>query len=1402
MSDAKFEVTPTIHRETLSLPAGSTPQTLHCLQVKVDFTAGDTKKVMLRLPSKEWMSGAPRQLLEAVADTAGRTWRLTPVPDGLNLERTNSPKATTAFSLTFRVLLARQDGTLQGARVCVDSLASGTTLRDLPLKADAPSWTVRLRTNPLTTTSLAYGQEVTLSWTLENIDGDATLRGNLPGGLNQVTIDSKTGHVKLDPKPSSPITSYVVYALRSTAYELTAFIKGEGGVRQEVVHRVSVDLHEPNYGVQTFLWPSRVFSGGPVACFYRAFQVSELSFLMDEFADSVPSLEKHGKQLGVVDNSKGSFTLRWGPQGEGQRWSLATEFEAVDPRTGQSVPREKAVSAAVAAVSSRRLGPAEIPGGTVLRGVAAGQFRAVVMNDKPTSSTDRAREKPMEWLALATTKGLKLYSFWGSEQRVQRDVQDLMEGVDCLGVSAVSDRVAVAYKDPGQPTARLALLDLPGAKWTTKDKDKDPELPAELGAWNRLRMVSLGTRVYLLGGGQARSFDWKKKDGFVAEPRLVAVASPSWEVTAVGPAGSGGCLFALNTSSGLLLRFDLLADPTAGQGTLDEYRAAEPANHKLAKLDLLQQAQLNEGLYLDGNKAYNLQEVPGKDGKPEPVRVRSDKLVDAKEQAQGRLAHERALWEWDAKGVINKDSELLNVGGALLARSDRPDPRAGDAIQDRAYDPRLNVWVRCGHPFPGVQTEGAFFATTRASIYCVGTPISEWQTPGAPAAGRWIWRISGPPLLPLLGFVTRDVTPIARNLLKQSAWRGHLLRQGEKLAAGEFLQSKNGEYRLAFENDRLTLRRMRTGAVQWTTDTGNDYLVLGGEPRTMSVSDKAASLELKDDGRLVAQDSTKELWQPPRCIGDRLPMGMFMAPGDSLESPDKKYKLEYKSDGNLVLSDVAGTQHWESKTAGKAPHRVFVQSNGDLYITGPSAVHWKGSENYGIKGEQYAGSTLVLGNDGRLVVRARSDSELWAAAPSRGDSLLAGQWMYPGDQLVSGVCRLVYQCDGNLVLYQGGNAIWWTGTCSLKSHRVRLLETGHLVVYNASHAPPIWTTETHGGAKAEQAGDLRLKLDSSGGLTIVGGTASNVLWDRAQWKQDRLTAGSWLSPGQYLETNGSCRLIYQRDGDLVLFDKDGKQVWAAGTADGQAGKVKLTGEGDLVVERSNGSIAWRASDHGGVVPGKQFQSGVLRVSEHGFSVESNDGKWWYSVTAVGGRYPDGRGVRLDAPGTRYYICNLMWKEYLFAQGRAKRDDGSSWVGGHPDGTHAGQSDDIWIVTEVRKGQYTIYNEKHDEYLYSCETDSHCGGKIHRHIFTNKADQVFQSDTRLKRALWQFQDVVRPGESNVKKIKNASDQAELCMLEYRAGGIRPVWTPYYSGSYDNVATKDLQWEWRFDRLQPR
>jgi hypothetical protein len=134
-------------------------------------------------------------------------------------------------------------------------------------------------------------------------------------------------------------------------------------------------------------------------------------------------------------------------------------------------------------------------------------------------------------------------------------------------------------------------------------------------------------------------------------------------------------------------------------------------------------------------------------------------------------------------------------------------------------------------------------------------------------------------------------------------------------------------------------------------------------------------------------------------------------------------------------------------------------------------------------------------------------------------------------------------------------------------------------------------------------------------VTAVIVTAPRLLADGTS-----LGSGASLGPGSSVTSpGGSFTLIYQNDGNLVVYRQDGTPVWWTGTDGTSPGAVTVTSGGDIVMFDASGSVLWRAGTDGH--PGDALvmqDSGAVQVVDVNGAVLFDSGSGNGSSGACGG----------------------------------------------------------------------------------------------------------------------------------------------------------------------------------------
>ncbi|MFV0459276.1 MAG: 5'-nucleotidase C-terminal domain-containing protein [Actinomycetales bacterium] len=212
----------------------------------------------------------------------------------------------------------------------------------------------------------------------------------------------------------------------------------------------------------------------------------------------------------------------------------------------------------------------------------------------------------------------------------------------------------------------------------------------------------------------------------------------------------------------------------------------------------------------------------------------------------------------------------------------------------------------------------------------------------------------------------------------------------------------------------------------------------------------------------------------------------------------------------------------------------------------------------------------VAGDDILLVVKT-SGTRLRIPVAELADTLGAGQQLTAGLSLTSGGYTLAMQADGNLVQYaEAGRVLWSSGTEGNPGAFAVMQADGNLVVYGPAGA--LFSTGTGGAAGAG------VTLQADGNLVVYSATGS-PLWatgvdEPTPETSDRLTAGSWLRPGDELVSqDGQHRVVMQTDGNLVQYGPAGARWWS-GTAGASADGAVVQSDGNLVVYSTTGTALW------------------------------------------------------------------------------------------------------------------------------------------------------------------------------------------------------------------------------------
>lgn len=825
--------------------------------------------------------------------------RVTPTQWTLSLRNTQ-PKTALPKDWSLRVaILLDKPAAENGSAVLVRCTGVEESLSfDVPPQMVDKPFVLRLESDPKDTTALARGQRVSLRWNVQNIEGSAELRGSLEGANTLRIANGSQGQC------SVVALGEAVYSLRATVIQ--------GGELVEKIERVQVNLKVSQFGLQLEFLPPAVFPGGPIVCYYSAYNVEKITFLRTGDQASLEDKNYDAKTTDIVDR----FVVPYGPA-EGQNTSFGAMYTTAEgDKTAQSNSTQGVAPKSVKSGRFQNLllsfGSED---GPAVRGLAAGTF--VVVSQGPNPVTAKR-----EWMAIARPSGLELWVRDPKKGEFKAPA-DFLSGVwknnwlegaisgQFLGVGASAlvreqdnqSILAVRKVADAEDTMEVLEIDLP------LQENNPPRTTLTISdirfASGTVRVLTVGNQVFLFGNGVAISYVRNMQmTSYQDEPRLACVAFPEWELVSItnGPDKQPtGCVFALEKQSGMLLRFDVV------DGSVTGARVAANANGGIAPLDKLQAAQASLT--------------------PTPPPFPRDQLQEGR-----AILGQAPDGSMETMNAIDEKSVMVALGGVLLVRSQIADPSAGDVIQDRAYDPRLDVWTRCGHPFAEAdKAPTRFFAATPTTLYCL--------------ADDQLYDIVGQ-LPSYLGFMASDYTPIAAASLAAPSWPENFTFPVVDNKTPFALQWLNGRMDPAmYEQGRMHLALMDQDEIVFAIEAQLDRATGAIESATA----KSPALNIEDVRVCTWTESTLTIAPLRWSLEFQMPQGIVLP---FLYSTREKFGPSGKGDG-LTNTSLEGTslsgqvqitiQFMQGTTAASAKpldgNIVIILKNGAIADVQPSGQH-------------------------------------------------------------------------------------------------------------------------------------------------------------------------------------------------------------------------------------------------------------------------------------------------------------------------------------------------------------------------------------------------------------------------------------------------------------------------------
>jgi hypothetical protein len=487
-----------------------------------------------------------------------------------------------------------------------------------------------------------------------------------------------------------------------------------------------------------------------------------------------------------------------------------------------------------------------------------------------------------------------------------------------------------------------------------------------------------------------------------------------------------------------------------------------------------------------------------------------------------------------------------------------------------------------------------------------------------------------------------------------------------RVCNNEYVTSPNGLFRLKMQPDgNLVLYTGEDFAKAiWASGTNDAYALFqqdngnwqvvardgGWRWRTQTWDNGGARMIVQDDGNLVVRtaDNARLLWESRTvsCLpaekgvgtvsGDFGTLGTLVGArvctNEYVTSPNGKFRLTMKPDGDLVLGTGQNFATVIWNTGANGAYALFQQGNGNWQTENKDGWRWR-TQTW-----DNGGARMIVQDDGNLVVRTADNARLlWETRSTRcvpmekgvgtiatehGESgTLVGPRVCTNEYVTSpnGLFRLTMQPNGSLVvgtgenfqeiiwqtgasdaytLYQQGSGNWqtegrdggwrWrTQTWDRTGARMILQNDGNLVVRTADNAGLLWETRTDRCQPREWNDGVGVDNLNTPGTYVNWRLCNNqyVTSPNGRFRLTMRTDGNLVigMGANYSDviwstntTGDSYKLIREGSGNVQLIGRDGGWRWRTQTWDRPGARMMLNDLGNLVVVRNPGELFWES----------------------------------------------------------------------------------------------------------------------------------------------------------------------------------------------------------------------------------
>lgn len=213
--------------------------------------------------------------------------------------------------------------------------------------------------------------------------------------------------------------------------------------------------------------------------------------------------------------------------------------------------------------------------------------------------------------------------------------------------------------------------------------------------------------------------------------------------------------------------------------------------------------------------------------------------------------------------------------------------------------------------------------------------------------------------------------------------------------------------------------------------------------------------------------------------------GQTMTQNRKYFSPRANYYLIFQRDGNLVMYNTRSREAvWDSRTTDSGDRAVF-QDDGNFVIYDRSNTPIFSMNTQG------KGQDLKIQDDGNFVLYMSNSRPIWSSMENKANrgeennrgfstnSVKTGYVFIKNHKIhsLNGEYHLVFQEDGNLVVYTRNKTAIWDSKTTGSGVRAEFQSDGNLVIYNR-RGQPVYSTKT-----TYRGGDV-LKMQDDGNLVI------------------------------------------------------------------------------------------------------------------------------------------------------------------------------------------------------------------------------------------------------------------------------------------------------------------------------